>query len=79
MTDHPPTRREMGILLAIGQVGMEMVVPIGLGYLVDRWLGTLPWCAAAGAILGFLGGMVHLLVLVNKLDRSDRPNPRDDS
>jgi len=34
-------------------------------------LGTAPWFAASGAILGFLGGMVHLIVLVNRLDRSE--------
>ena len=79
MTHRPPTRRELGILLALGQVGLEMVVPIGVGYLADRALGTLPWLAVAGAILGFVAGIVHLIVLVNKLDRSDSEPGPDDS
>jgi len=79
MAVRPPTRRELGILFALGQVGMEMVVPIGAGYLADRALGTLPWLAASGAILGFVVGIVHLVVLVNKLDRSDSATGPDDS
>ena len=79
MTNRPPTRREMGILLALGQVGLEMVAPIAVGYLADRALGTVPWLAAGGAILGFVGGLVHLIVLVNKLDRSEPPDGPNDS
>jgi len=79
MARRPPSLREMGILLALGQVGMEMVVPIGVGYLADRALGTLPWLAVVGAVLGFVIGIVHLLVLVNKLDRSNASDPQDES
>jgi len=79
MARRPPTLREMGILVALGQVGLEMVVPIGVGYLADRALGTLPWLAVAGAILGFVIGIVHLLALVNKLDRSNASDPQDES
>lgn len=28
----------------------------GLGWLVDRWLGTAPWALAVGLILGFALG-----------------------
>ena len=79
MTQRPTTPREMGILLTIGQVGIEMVAPTALGYLADRAMGIVPWLTVSGAILGFVGGMIHLLVLVNRLDRSDPPDRRDDS
>jgi ATP synthase protein I len=33
----------------------------GLGYLVDRWLGTWPWGVITGCLLGLAGGM-YLIV-----------------
>ena len=47
-----PRNREMGRLIAIGQVGIEMAAPIGLGWFLDTYFGTLPWLIVAGAVLG---------------------------
>src|SRR5215207_9342960 len=77
MSGELPPRREMGILLALAQVGIEMVAPIAVGHLLDRALGIVPWLTAAGAILGLFGGLVHLVMLRNKLDRTERSNRRD--
>lgn len=45
---------------------MEMVAAVltwgGVGWLVDRWLGTAPWALAAGLVLGNACG-VYLLWL----------------
>ena len=30
---------------------------MGIGWLLDRWLGTWPWLLVAGAFLGFALGM----------------------
>jgi F0F1-type ATP synthase assembly protein I len=61
--------------MALSQVGFEMVVPIGLGVVVDHYLGTKPWLTVAGAVLGFVGGLVHLISLSSK---GDKPGPRRD-
>ena len=53
--------RDMGRTFALAQVGLEMVVPIVLGLLLDNWLGCGPWGVVAGAVLGLVGGFVHLL------------------
>lgn len=29
----------------------------GAGWLLDRWLGTLPWFFTAGVMLGFIAGL----------------------
>lgn len=29
----------------------------GAGWLMDRWLGTLPWFLTAGVMLGFVAGL----------------------
>ena len=80
MADDLPERRQMNIYLAISQVGMEMVAPIVLGVILDRAFGTTPWIMVGGTILGFSGGILHLVQLVNRLDRSDSPpKPRNGS
>lgn len=55
--------RHLERLLALGQVGVEMVTPIGLGLAVDWWIGSLPWLTVVGAILGCVGGVWHLIYL----------------
>jgi ATP synthase protein I len=32
----------------------------GLGYALDRWLGTAPWCLVGGLILGIIVGFYEL-------------------
>lgn len=71
MAELPEKRREWSLYLALGQVGLEMVVPIGLGFVLDRWLRTFPGFTAGGVVLGFIVGIVHLLHLLRRLDQSD--------
>jgi F0F1-type ATP synthase assembly protein I len=66
---------EYGYLLAIGQVGIEMVVPIGLGVGLDMWLGTMPWITVASVMFGLFAGIVHLLVLVDRMDKAVKSEP----
>ncbi len=72
-----PDPKELGRLLALAQVGTEMVVPIVGGLLLDRWLGTLPWFTVVGVCLGFVFGIVHLVVLSAPGD--GKPKSPDDS
>ncbi|MEO0515073.1 MAG: AtpZ/AtpI family protein [Planctomycetota bacterium] len=45
--------------------GLEMAAGIGLfagiGYGIDRWLGSLPWGTVVGALLGMTAGMYLLI------------------
>jgi F0F1-type ATP synthase assembly protein I len=66
-----PDRKEMGRYVALGQIGLEMVVPIVAGLLIDSYLGWQPWALIAGAVLGLVGGLVHLVHLLNKMDSKD--------
>jgi F0F1-type ATP synthase assembly protein I len=74
MPDEAPNPREMGLYFALGQVGLEMVAPIGLGVLLDRWLHTAPTFIVIGVLLGFVGGLAHLMALLKRLDRSNSRN-----
>jgi F0F1-type ATP synthase assembly protein I len=66
-------RNEMGRYLAMSQVGMEMVVPIGLGVLVDHWLKWGPWGVIVGACLGLTIGFIRLIRFVSKEDSQPPP------
>ncbi len=51
--------------------GVEIMAGIllwgGLGYLLDRWLGSDPWFFGFGVMLGFAGGLALVFV------RTQRP------
>ena len=34
----------------------------GLGYALDRWLGTSPWCLISGLVLGIVVGFYALIM-----------------
>jgi len=61
----PGDQKDLGRYLALGQVGMEMAAPIALGWLADSYLGCGPWGVVAGAALGFVGGLAHLIKLTS--------------
>lgn len=64
--------KETAFYVMLGQVGMEMVGPVILGLLLDHWLNWTPWLTVIGAVLGFVGGLGHLVVLLNQ---KNKPGP----
>ncbi len=68
MPPSPPDPGKMGKALMLTQVGMEMVVPALIGLGIDYGLGSAPWCLIIGALLGFGGGLVHLVALTRPKD-----------
>ncbi len=73
-----PDSKELRFYLALAQVGTEMVAPLLLGLLLDWLFGWLPWATVIGAVLGFVGGMMHMISMLSKHDRdeAERKNPR---
>jgi len=61
MADDPKTRRTLYRYFELSQVGFEMVAPIVLGVLLDRWLEWSPWLTIVGVVLGLVGGITHLV------------------
>ncbi len=39
----------------------------GIGWLLDRWLGTAPWLLATGLVLGAVAGLYEFIRLSSKL------------
>lgn len=66
MPDGPIDPKEIGRLYALSQVGLEMAVPIVAGLGVDHWFQCSPWGVVGGAVFGFAGGIIHLIVLLNQ-------------
>ncbi len=58
-------------MLAYGQIGLEMAAPIGLGFFLDLRLGTVPWLTVAGAVVGLVGGLAHLIALLNREEQQE--------
>jgi ATP synthase protein I len=58
---------QSGVQQGVGQglrIGVELVVAVvvatGLGWAVDRWLGTRPWATIVLFFLGVAAGMVNV-------------------
>ena len=47
-------------------IGLEMAIPPAGGYWLDLRVGTSPLFVILGAILGFVGGMFHLLQIAGQ-------------
>jgi ATP synthase protein I len=71
----PPSPEELRRYFALSQIGLEMVAPIGIGVVLDYYVGIAPWGAVVGAILGFVGGMTHLIVLATRRKDKDISKP----
>jgi F0F1-type ATP synthase assembly protein I len=68
----------MGYYFTLGQVGLEMVVPVLAGLAFEYYVGGRPWGVIAGAALGLIGGLTHLLILLNRQnDQASAPRQRD--
>ncbi len=63
-----PDSQEMGFYLALAQSGMEMVAPMILGVVLDRTFGWTPWATVIGFVFGFVGGFLHLIVMLQRHD-----------
>jgi F0F1-type ATP synthase assembly protein I len=74
-----PTPREMGYYAALAQTGLEMVLPAVLGHFIDGWLDTAPWITVIAAALGFTGGLIHLISLVNRKERDESSDKKPPS
>ena len=61
----------MGYYVALGMIGTEMVAPIVGGVLLDSWLGSAPWFTATAAVVGFVGGLTHLILILKQKERDE--------
>lgn len=69
----PGPRNVSGIGLAF-RISIEftaaVVVGVGIGWALDRWLGTAPWFMVLFLLLGFASGAMNIFRVVKGLDSS---------
>jgi F0F1-type ATP synthase assembly protein I len=76
--ERPPNAKELGYYVTLAQIGLEMAVPAGIGVALDRYFGwRTPWGVIAGAILGLVAGLAHLISLANQRQDSGSESRRD--
>jgi len=75
MPENPESPREIGYYMALAQVGLEMVAPIGVGIAIDYYFDSMPWATVSGAAVGFIGGMLHLILMVREHDKEEGQGP----
>jgi hypothetical protein len=71
----PPDSRELGFYFALAQIGLEMVAPLLLGVFLDAAFDWHPWATVSGALFGFIGGLTHLIMMVQRHDRAGPSKP----
>ncbi len=77
MPEGRPDLKELGYYFALAQVGLEMVAPLGIGIALDAYFGWKPWATVIGAIFGFTGGLLHLILMVKQHDKSERTDRKE--
>ena len=66
-TSDQDENRKAGFAYAAGITLFASVVSFcGLGYLLDRWLGTDPWLLIAGIVIGSAAGLFEFVRLSSK-------------
>jgi F0F1-type ATP synthase assembly protein I len=79
MAENPPDAKELGFYFSLAQVGLEMVTPMCVGITLDYYLDWRPWATVVGLIVGFVGGITHMIVMVSRHDYSGPSKPRGES
>jgi ATP synthase protein I len=78
----------MGAAFRIGvELVAALIVSVGFGWLLDRWLGTRPWLMVAFFFLGSAAGMMNVYRVANgmglaagfKRPGGERRNGSDDA
>lgn len=61
----PNDWRRMGLAASLGLVLVAATgIGAGLGWLLDRWLGTTPWWTMGGLLVGVAAGFLEIFRLV---------------
>ncbi len=67
----PASNAGVGFRIAVEMVA-ALVVGVGIGLLLDNWLGTKPWMLILFFILGCGAGFTNLIRVARDIDRKTR-------
>jgi ATP synthase protein I len=64
--------RNAALVSSIGlTLVLATVIGFGMGYLLDRWLGTKPWLMLLFTILGIVAGFVEMIRAVVRSNQDE--------
>ena len=66
--DREVNRKSAVMYGAALSIFFSVLVCFGIGWALDRWLGTSPWLVVAGIVLGSAFGLYEFVRLTSKLD-----------
>ena len=70
--DDAPRGRALGLAARIGvELVAALIVGVGIGWLLDNWLGTSPWLFILFFMLGAGAGVMNVWRTVERFGRSD--------
>lgn len=65
-----PAWKSLGELASVGvAMVLATVIGLGVGYYLDRWLGTSPWLTMLGLAAGIAAAFVTLFRSVKAMER----------
>jgi F0F1-type ATP synthase assembly protein I len=77
VSDWQENPKKLGLYISLGQVGMEMVVPIAAGAALDHYSEvTAPWGTLGGVFFGFTSGLLHLITIMKRLEKLNDKGPK---
>jgi ATP synthase protein I len=71
MSDGSEQSKLAQTLMVVTLFSSNILGGIIIGYLLDRWLDTGPWMVITGIVLGLTGGIIGLIRIMSRLNRSD--------
>jgi len=58
-----------------GTIGLQLVsatfIGLAMGYFLDKWLGTSPWCLLVFLLLGIVAGFRDVFLEARRIQRRD--------
>lgn len=77
-TGYRKALKEAGPYLTLGlELGLTMIIWSGIGYVLDRLLGTLPWLTLAGVFVGMVSLFIQLIRAAKRSDEAARRRRSD--
>ncbi|NLC70020.1 MAG: AtpZ/AtpI family protein [Desulfuromonadaceae bacterium] len=71
--------RSLGMVSSIGVCMVaSTVIGLAMGYYLDKWLDTSPWCTLIFLVFGIVSGFRNIYILTRReLKRQQEQNHRD--
>ena len=70
--------RELGKYSALGfEMALSVLIGVGIGYYLDKWLGTAPWLMIVWLFFGFAAGCRSLYRAAMKFEKESEKKEQE--